>query len=223
MNTSVKLGQVWRRKIGLRTLMKTLYLRSKMKGDVIVNGSASLDLRKNSRIENNGVLNLGCPKWCVPSRNACILQMLEDSQLTIAKALTVSPGGIVSIGEKAVLSVGDLFINSDSRIICQEEITVGHHVLLGWESELCDSDFHSMIYNGYRVTGPIAIEDRVWIGNKATVMKGVHIGTGAVIAAGSIVTRDVPAHALAGGIPAKVIRENVEWTARDTKVVQRRI
>ena len=61
------------------------------------------------------------------------------------------------------------------------------------------------------VSKPIKIGNHVWIGQRATVLKGVTIGDGAVIAAGSIVTRDVPPHSLVGGIPAKVLKENVEW------------
>lgn len=54
--------------------------------------------------------------------------------------------------------------------------------------------------------GDIIIDDDVWIGERATIMSGVHIGQGAVIAAGSVVTHDVPPYAVVGGVPAKVIK-----------------
>ena len=54
--------------------------------------------------------------------------------------------------------------------------------------------------------GSIIIDDDVWIGYRATIMSGVHIGQGAVIAAGAVVTKDVPPYAIAGGVPAKVIK-----------------
>lgn len=54
--------------------------------------------------------------------------------------------------------------------------------------------------------GPIIIDDDVWIGYKATILSGVHIGQGAVIAAGAVVTKDVPAYSIVGGVPAKVIK-----------------
>ena len=52
---------------------------------------------------------------------------------------------------------------------------------------------------------------RSWIGMGATILSGVTIGDGAIIAAGSVVNKDVPANALVGGVPARVLRENVVW------------
>ena len=57
------------------------------------------------------------------------------------------------------------------------------------------------------------IGNHVWIGENSMVLKGVTIGDGVVIAASSVVTRDIPPHSLVAGIPAKVIRENIEWKA----------
>jgi acetyltransferase-like isoleucine patch superfamily enzyme len=59
---------------------------------------------------------------------------------------------------------------------------------------------------------PVHIGNKVWIGANVTILKGVSIGDGSVIAAGSVVTRSIPANCLAGGIPAKVIKENVAWS-----------
>lgn len=67
------------------------------------------------------------------------------------------------------------------------------------------------MYEGYIKSKPISIGDHVWIGLNATILKGVTIGEGSVIAAGSVVVKDVPAHTLVGGIPAKVLKENIEW------------
>ena len=60
-------------------------------------------------------------------------------------------------------------------------------------------------------TAPIHIGNHVWIGTRATILKGVDIGEGAIIAAGAVVTHDVPPHSIVGGVPAKVIAENVKW------------
>ena len=55
--------------------------------------------------------------------------------------------------------------------------------------------------------GPIIIEDNVWIGEMVCILSGVSIGKGAIIAAGSVVTKDIPAYTIAAGIPAKVIKK----------------
>lgn len=63
-----------------------------------------------------------------------------------------------------------------------------------------------------RVPGqPVEIGNNVWIGVGTTILKGVTIGDGAIIAAGSVVTKDIPARCLAAGVPAKVIKTDVEW------------
>jgi len=51
----------------------------------------------------------------------------------------------------------------------------------------------------------------VWIGTRVTILSGVTVGEGAVIAAGSVVTKDVPPYTVVGGNPAKVLKENIEW------------
>ncbi len=58
--------------------------------------------------------------------------------------------------------------------------------------------------------GDIIVENDVWIGFRSTILSGVHIGQGAIIAAGSVVTKDVPPYAIAGGVPAKIIRFRFE-------------
>ena len=58
----------------------------------------------------------------------------------------------------------------------------------------------------YLCFAPIVIEDDVWIGTAATIMQGVTIGAGSVVAAGAVVTRDVPAQTLVAGVPAQVIK-----------------
>ena len=61
------------------------------------------------------------------------------------------------------------------------------------------------------MTKPIEIGDHVWIGLRAIILKGVKIGNGSVIAAGAVVTRDVPPYSLVAGVPARVIKENIYW------------
>jgi len=99
-----------------------------------------------------------------------------------------------SIGNGAVLDArGGLRIGSDVNISTSVQIWTAQHA---WN----DVDFSY-------VTGPVSIGDRAWISARATILPGVQIGEGAVVAAGSVVTKDVPAFCLVAGVPAKVVGE----------------
>lgn len=124
-----------------------------------------------------------------------------------------------SIGPVSVVYIegdffmGDSYINSHSRIICTDEITIGDYVSISWNVEILDDDRHQIIIDGERPerTGPIEIEDGVWIGHDVSIHKGVTIGTGSVVAGDSVVVSDVPPNSLVAGSPAEVVRENVDW------------
>ncbi len=101
-------------------------------------------------------------------------------------------------------------IGDRTEIHCGKNIEIGNFVIIAWDCVILDRDYHSL--NGLQETmKAVAIKDRVWIGCRAIILKGVTIGEGAVVAAGSVVTRDVPSRTLVAGNPAKVIREVKEW------------
>jgi len=76
---------------------------------------------------------------------------------------------------------------------------------------IIDSDAHPLSYPGYVMSKDVRLEGNVWVGSRAMILKGVTVGAGAIIAAGAVVTKDVPSHSVVAGIPAKVIRENVAF------------
>lgn len=113
---------------------------------------------------------------------------------------------------------GDLYIGentgmSGAQICCAYKIVIGRNVWLGANVTIYDTDFHSIDpYERLKLNTPaqgaeVVIEDCAWIGANAMILKGVHIGKGAVIGAGSVVTKDVPELTIYGGNPAKFIRE----------------
>lgn len=112
--------------------------------------------------------------------------------------------------DDALISVGKrTFINRRSELIAAESIIIGSDCAISWDVQIVDTDFHSL--NGRR-SAAIVIGDNVWIGSRVTVLKSVVIGDGAVVAAGSVVTRSVPPGALVAGVPARVIRTSVTWS-----------
>ena len=117
----------------------------------------------------------------------------------------------VAPGAKLVLHGGWSFLNTNSTLNCFHHIEIGKRCSISDNVSIADSDSHCIDGNKEKVAAPIIIGDHVWIGMNVTILKGVTIGSGAVIAAGAVVTRDVPAHALAGGVPARVIKTGVSW------------
>jgi acetyltransferase-like isoleucine patch superfamily enzyme len=114
--------------------------------------------------------------------------------------LGVYPDGLLKIGNTC-------FINSGVSICAQKSVIIGNNTAIGNYSLIMDTDFHT-IGDIWKVPepSPVKIGNNVWIAARVTVLKGVTIGDGAVIAAGSVVTKDVPAYTIVGGIPAKVLR-----------------
>lgn len=90
--------------------------------------------------------------------------------------------------------------------------TIGSYVMMGTDvivithNHAFDRTDIPMMHQGFEDERPVVIEDDVWIGDRVIILPGVHVGKGAILAAGAVVTKDVPAYAIVGGIPAKVIK-----------------
>ena len=105
----------------------------------------------------------------------------------------------------AVLRIGNnIAIGDRTEIHIGSQCVIGNGMLISWDCCIIDSDYHKL-ENEENIIGVNA-----WIGCRALILKGVTIGDRAVIAAESVVTKDVPARTMAAGNPAKIIKENVE-------------
>lgn len=116
------------------------------------------------------------------------------------------PIELVSMG--GPLTVGDgTYINYGASISSHLGVSIGRNCLIGNYALVMDSDYHDPVDRSRPgPAAPITIEDDVWVGTRAMVLKGVRVGRGAVIAAGAIVTKDVPARTMVAGVPAKHLR-----------------
>ena len=150
-------------------------------------------------------------KWSPADAFPSLLYMAEGARLIVSGPFDIYSGARVYINSNACLELGSGYINSNLNLSCFQHIKIGEHVAISENVTLRDSDDHTLSCASQPVTSPITIGDHVWIGMNVTILKGVTIGDEAVIAAGAVVTRDIPPHCLAAGVPARVIKENVTW------------
>ena len=122
--------------------------------------------------------------------------------------------------ENGQLEIGDnVYIGEASIISAYTKITIGNYVVMGPRNVIVDLS-HTYVDPEKPIrlqpwTGkPVTIEDDVWITSNCTVLPGVRIGRGAVVGAGSVVTRDVPPYAVVGGAPAKILKWRKEPASR---------
>ena len=166
--------------------------------------------------------------------NSVYLDIHPKSQVTIGHDFTITSGGnynplcrnikgcIVAERSNTKITIGNHVGMSAPCLWAKKEINVGNYVNIGGDCIIIDSDAHNLDWK-IRDSGimfstketldvhtakcaPINIQDHVLIGARCIILKGVTIGENSVIAAGSIVTKDVPANVIAGGNPCKVIK-----------------
>lgn len=141
------------------------------------------------------------------------LEMFENSTINVKNTFFIHSGCDIMIFNNAQLNLGGGYINRYCKIRCYNNISIGKDVAISDNFTIWDSDAHTIIVEEKKSvkSKSIKIGDNVWIGANVTVLKGVNIGNGSVIAAGSVVNRDIPGNCMAGGVPAKVLKYNVNW------------
>lgn len=131
-------------------------------------------------------------------------------------------GAIYTVTREARIVIGDRVGISSACMWAQKGIFIGDDVNIGADCLLIDNDAHPHDYKKRRMesmrqcnikeyqesipSSPIVIDDDVWIGARCQILKGVHIGARSIIAAGSVVVKDIPNDVLAGGCPCRIIR-----------------
>lgn len=153
-------------------------------------------------------------KLIVRDPAGCSVQIGCNSQIAGRLALE-SAGAAIVIGDRTHVGGGSL-------IDAAERVQIGDDVLISFEVVIVDHDSHALEFENRRgdvadwhhgkkdwthvPRGQVRVGDKSWIGMRAMILKGVELGEGCVVAAGAVVTRDVPAWTLVAGVPAKVIR-----------------
>lgn len=149
-------------------------------------------------ISNDGIIELG--------NNIIIRSGPKENNIGdgFISRLITKMGGALRIGDNVGIS--------NSTIFCTNSIRIGDNVLIGNNTKIWDTDFHSLDQDVRRgaddqaQSKPIEIRDNVFIGANTIILKGVTIGEGSVIGAGSVLSRNVPAGEIWAGNPAQFIK-----------------
>jgi acetyltransferase-like isoleucine patch superfamily enzyme len=139
------------------------------------------------------------------------LVVRDEGEIELNGLFRMLSGHVLWIEKGARLTLGSGYANNGLRLGCHVGIEIGHGVAIAENVTIRDSDNHRTGRNT-SPNAPIRIGDRVWIGMNSTILKGVTIGHDAIIAAGSVVIRDVPPNCLVAGVPARVKKTDVRWS-----------
>jgi len=135
--------------------------------------------------------------------------MLAELVAECGPGLDIRPPISIEYGERVFIG-SNVFINADLMIIGSGKITIGNNVLIGPCTRFYTPN-HSVDVDirreGWEIGLPITLEDDVWLGGSVVICPGVTVGRGAVVGAGSVLTKDVPPGVVVGGNPARVVRE----------------
>jgi len=160
---------------------------------------------------NNCEFMFNC-SWLKKDPFPSVLVIRNGARLEVKGNFKIYSGAKIFINKDALLILGNGYINNHLTLHCYEKIIIGEDVAIADNVIIRDSDNHVVTSNPNPVkTQPVYIGNHVWIGMNAMILKGVTIGDGAIIAAGSVVTHDIPSACLAAGVPARIVKENVKW------------
>ncbi len=145
---------------------------------------------------------MGAIEW--PNRPYCV---------SLGKGAMLDHGiTLLATSDRAKIVIGDnVYINRHTILDVDELLEIGDETMIGPGCYLTDHD-HAFIKDTAPGAGPLIVEPtrigkRCWLGAHVTVLKGVTIGDGTVVGAGSVVTKSLPAGVVAVGVPAKIVRE----------------
>jgi len=161
---------------------KLWYAKYRLRGSKLGN---MVSVNGNLLFENKGSVSIG--------DNTKIWSNIERTKIFVGK------GGHLEIGENSFIN--GVHISASLKVKIGDRVDIAPYVII------IDDDFHEV--NDLESSGkksPIIIGDDVWIATRAIILKGVNIGQGAIVASGSVVTKDVAPYTIVGGVPAKFIK-----------------
>ena len=177
-----------------------------------IHPSAKIDLGMPIIYGNNPVRGMKLPT-CLRMTANTIFQIHNGPLTRYGKGpYNLRYGAYIEIINGGKLVIGQGAANVGLTIMCAKEVTIGNGVRIGRNVSIRDwNGPHVIISDSYVNHAPVHIEDHVWLCTGCTIMPGVTIGEGSVVATNAVVTKSVPPRSLVAGTPAKVIKSNIEW------------
>jgi len=203
------------------------FVISKLRKDIEFVGKSSLWINPSTRlimhnsriVIQDGAFMIGLYVGGVmggeydPKRDNCRINLHNSVILSIGN-VSLTPGcRIVAIDGELVIRRGTM-INGPTSIFVRKKVEIGEYCIFARGVTIMDTDWHKHAVGEEKPkenAREVIIQDRCWIGQNAMILKGVKIGEGSIVAANSVVTRDVPPRTMVAGNPARVIKENVVW------------
>ena len=164
--------------------------------------------------------------YCETAQVFRFLRNRESGAIKFGKHDSVYSGCSFAVGVNGRVTIGDFTLLNGALVMAEERIDIGSYCLVSWNVGIADSDFHPLdpaqrIVDARALapflenrparpklkTAPVIIADNVWIGMNAIILKGVTVGENSVVAAGAVVTKDVPPNTVVAGNPAVAVRK----------------
>ncbi|MGL5895101.1 MAG: acyltransferase [Bacteroidales bacterium] len=149
----------------------------------------------------------------------CTINIIgNDCTIEIGKGSTFRSGSIIIEGNRCNYTQGELSGIRDAKFVIQEDdssITIGDECMFSYNILMRTSDSHSILnIDGDRINPAksIKIGNHVWIAESVTILKGVCIGDNSIVGYGSVCTKDFPSNVIASGVPARIVKDNINWS-----------
>lgn len=179
---------------------------------VIYTGDCQIIVDEGGKFEMSpsSLLRIGHvpPDWeGIRNHGGTVIRIHRGASFKCMGSVTLYSGIKINIFPGAELAIGDgTYIAFDTNLFVEKSIEIGRNCAISWDVEFMDTDFHRMSVSDSEVRrAAIVLNDHVWIGAGARVLKNVEIGSNSVVAASSVVTKTFPANSIIAGNPAKLI------------------
>ncbi|MEP7108274.1 MAG: acyltransferase [Ferruginibacter sp.] len=190
-------------------------IRHKTQGRLLLYRGSKLNIHPgaNIQISKGGGVFAFNHTWFSNDPFKSFLQISRKGNLIVKGSFRMTSGTKIYINPDATLSLTSGYSNDNLYIDCFYKIEIGAGAAIAKNVTIRDNNGHDLKKDdgSFIFEKQVIIGKHVWIGMNATILPGVTIGDGSVIAAGSVVTKDIPPNQLWGGVPARLIRVNIEW------------